>query len=79
MAFESQLEAESEDFAGEEEAADIVPIVGSGYLGGGYDYFGGNPRGDSLSMIDEGFRQPIVKVIIINHVNSTYFLSERSK
>ena len=39
------------------------PYAGIGLLGSGYDMINGNPDGDSASMVDPGFRTPILELV----------------
>ena len=39
-----------------------LPYPGVDFLGGGYDYFNGNPDGDGESRLDPGFRAPVIKL-----------------
>ena len=48
------------DHVNREGAGDNSPYKGVDYLGIGYDYMKGNPEGDPDTMVDPGFRLPVV-------------------
>ena len=41
---------------------DAKPLPNIGYLGSGYDFIAGNPEGDTHSLLDPGYRSPVIQL-----------------